>query len=274
MFCAPLFCGLAGPIGKISKIQQPIFLELNRYRRKYPKVDASIFDSSLSHTPRSDTSEKKTKILSSNFGRFRMWTSFESSPVSVGKSQKIFWAIWQELTYHEQSRSSQFRDFRHFEILNKIFQKSGSLFLKWKKTRTYPDVCLAWGAFTLPWFLSSAILHRIDPRRLWWGSLFKKSCDENNVERYERIRQKTDDHHFSITNGWNEWCIFIFYSSRNHKYCLRIWYPTAFSCNNFGRVNHIISAPHFRYSPQGLFCDFMKRVGYRVTYFSWYFTIF
>ena len=36
---------------------------INRYRRKSPKVNASIFDSALSYT--------------------RLWTSFESSPVSV-----------------------------------------------------------------------------------------------------------------------------------------------------------------------------------------------
>ena len=35
---------------------------LNRYRRKCPTVDASIFDSALSHTRRSDTSEKEKKI--------------------------------------------------------------------------------------------------------------------------------------------------------------------------------------------------------------------
>ena len=34
-------------------------LSLNRYRRKRPKVDASIFDSTLSHTRRSDASEKR-----------------------------------------------------------------------------------------------------------------------------------------------------------------------------------------------------------------------
>ena len=37
------------------------FFELNRYRRKRPKVDASIFDSALSHTRRSDASEKRKK---------------------------------------------------------------------------------------------------------------------------------------------------------------------------------------------------------------------
>ena len=35
--------------------------ELNRYRRKRPKVDASIFDSALSHTRRSAASEKKRR---------------------------------------------------------------------------------------------------------------------------------------------------------------------------------------------------------------------
>ena len=55
----------------------------NRYRRKRPKVDASVFDSVLSHTRRSDASEKKEKILASTFGRFRLWTRFESSPVSI-----------------------------------------------------------------------------------------------------------------------------------------------------------------------------------------------
>ena len=34
----------------------------NRYRRERPKVDASIFDSALSHTRRSDASEKEKKI--------------------------------------------------------------------------------------------------------------------------------------------------------------------------------------------------------------------
>ena len=37
-------------------------LGLNRYRRKRPKVDASIFDLALSHTRLSDASEKKKKI--------------------------------------------------------------------------------------------------------------------------------------------------------------------------------------------------------------------
>ena len=36
----------------------------NRYRRKRPKMDASIFDSTLSHTCRSDASEKKRRKYS------------------------------------------------------------------------------------------------------------------------------------------------------------------------------------------------------------------
>ena len=35
----------------------------NRYRRKRPKVDASIFNSALSHTRRSDASQKKGKKI-------------------------------------------------------------------------------------------------------------------------------------------------------------------------------------------------------------------
>ena len=37
-------------------------LGLNRYRRKRPKVDASIFDSALTHTRRSDASKKEKNI--------------------------------------------------------------------------------------------------------------------------------------------------------------------------------------------------------------------
>ena len=58
---------------------------INRYRRKRPKVDASIFDSALSHTRRSEASEKREQNSVSTFGRFRLWTSFESPPVSVNK---------------------------------------------------------------------------------------------------------------------------------------------------------------------------------------------
>ena len=52
IFCAAGAWG-GKPIGRVR---------VNRYRRKRSKVDASIFDSVLSHTRRSDTSEKKTKI--------------------------------------------------------------------------------------------------------------------------------------------------------------------------------------------------------------------
>ena len=61
-----------------------LFYSVNRYRRKRPKVDASLFDSAQGHTRRRDASEKKREENSvSTFGRFRLWTSFESSPVSV-----------------------------------------------------------------------------------------------------------------------------------------------------------------------------------------------
>ena len=49
-------------------------------------MDASNFDSALNHTRRSDASEKNKKILVSTFERFHLWTTLESSPVSV----KIF----------------------------------------------------------------------------------------------------------------------------------------------------------------------------------------
>ena len=66
--------------------------ELYRYWRKRPKVDASIFDSALSHTRRSDASEKKEENSVSTFGRFRLWTSFESSPVSVNNETVIIFS--------------------------------------------------------------------------------------------------------------------------------------------------------------------------------------
>ena len=65
---------------------------LNRYRRKRPKVDASIFDSVLSHTRRSDASEKRDEKSVSTFGRFRLWTTFESSPVSVDKNVSSYFS--------------------------------------------------------------------------------------------------------------------------------------------------------------------------------------
>ena len=48
-------------------------------------MDASIFDSVLSHTRRSDALEKKEENSVSTFGRFRLWTSLESPPVSVDR---------------------------------------------------------------------------------------------------------------------------------------------------------------------------------------------
>ena len=47
------------PVSNPAKLK--IILNLNRYTRKRPKVDASIFDSALSHTRRSDASEKKRR---------------------------------------------------------------------------------------------------------------------------------------------------------------------------------------------------------------------
>ena len=43
---------------------------INRYSRKRPKVDATIFDSALSHTRRSDASEKREEKSVSTFGHF------------------------------------------------------------------------------------------------------------------------------------------------------------------------------------------------------------
>ena len=43
-------------------------------------MDASIFDSALSHSRRS---EKREENSVSTFECFRLWTSLESSPVSV-----------------------------------------------------------------------------------------------------------------------------------------------------------------------------------------------
>ena len=49
---------------KYEKAKLPVRADVcNRYKRKSPKVDASIFDSALSHTRRSDASEKKEKKI-------------------------------------------------------------------------------------------------------------------------------------------------------------------------------------------------------------------
>ena len=61
----------------------------NRYRRISTKVDAGIFDSALSHTHRSQASEKKRKkILASTLAQICLWTSFAYSLVSV--NSKVF----------------------------------------------------------------------------------------------------------------------------------------------------------------------------------------
>ena len=46
--------------------------------RERPKVDATNFDSELSHTRRSEASEKRVENSVSTFGRFRLWTSFDA----------------------------------------------------------------------------------------------------------------------------------------------------------------------------------------------------
>ena len=53
--------------GRLNRISKRLYL--NRYRRKRPKVDASIFDSALIHTRRSDASEKKRRK-----SRVHFWT--------------------------------------------------------------------------------------------------------------------------------------------------------------------------------------------------------
>ena len=67
---------------QLSSIRK-FFQNFNPYRWKRPKVDARIFDSALSHTRRSKAREKKEENSVFTFGRFCLWTSFESSPVSV-----------------------------------------------------------------------------------------------------------------------------------------------------------------------------------------------
>ena len=74
---------------------------VNWYRRKRPKVDASSFDSALSHTRRLGPVGKKEKNSVSTFGRFRLWTSLDFSPVSgkISKFQIIeYWVTdWQTI---------------------------------------------------------------------------------------------------------------------------------------------------------------------------------
>ena len=67
-----------------------MLVNFNRYRRKRSKVNTSIFDSALSHTRRPDASEKREENSVSTFERFRLWTSFESSPVSVKDLLRLY----------------------------------------------------------------------------------------------------------------------------------------------------------------------------------------
>ena len=71
---------------------------VNRYRRKRPKVDASIFDSALSLTGRSDVSEKREENSVPTFGRFRLWTSLESSPVRYDRVQVFLNTVWKRVS--------------------------------------------------------------------------------------------------------------------------------------------------------------------------------
>ena len=52
-------------------------------------MDARIFDSAMSHTRLLDAFEKKRRKSVSICGRFRLWTSFESSPVTVKIGQML-----------------------------------------------------------------------------------------------------------------------------------------------------------------------------------------
>ena len=79
---------------KISTLQESFKMVYGyRYRRKGPKVDASIFDSALTYTRRSDASKKREENCVSTFGRFRLWNSFESSPVSVETFLNASWSV-------------------------------------------------------------------------------------------------------------------------------------------------------------------------------------
>ena len=99
------------------------FKSLNRYRRKRPKVDASFFDSALSHTRRSEASEKREENSVSTFGCFRLWTSFESSPVSV-KWFICFLGPYAS-RYHVWSKYCRYVEFlRWFDSYHRRFTKT------------------------------------------------------------------------------------------------------------------------------------------------------
>ena len=65
---------------QITWTSQVLSKILNRYRRKRPKLDASIFDSALSHNRRSDASEKREEncgqVSSPRLYRLRLASSY------------------------------------------------------------------------------------------------------------------------------------------------------------------------------------------------------
>ena len=67
----------------------------------------TIFDSALSHTRRSDVSEKREENSVSTFGLFRLWTSFKSSPVLV--KAKVTNRLREMSHRHSSVRSSRCR---------------------------------------------------------------------------------------------------------------------------------------------------------------------
>ena len=91
----------------------------NRYRRKRPKVDARFFDSALSHTRRSDASEKREENSVSFFGRFRLRTSFESSPLSVKEKNE-------SLDLFEACLNDKIPEIR-YDVHNFVFFSRGAL---------------------------------------------------------------------------------------------------------------------------------------------------
>ena len=84
-------------------------------------MDASIFDSALSHTRRSDASEKREENSVSTFGRFRLWTSFESSPVSVNQCERFYFHEFLTL-----DRTSDLMGFSGFRLVPNFLPTSGS----------------------------------------------------------------------------------------------------------------------------------------------------
>ena len=73
---------LQGDPPGISFVMNRTFTDTGENNQKWTRVFS---------TRRSDASEKnRRKILASTFGRFRLWTSFESSPVSVNVKVKNY----------------------------------------------------------------------------------------------------------------------------------------------------------------------------------------